>query len=844
MRTLPVVFFALFQLLDRTQVVLSTCATHPVDCQVVYGEWSDCDPCTYTQSRHINITTPAQSGGVPCPTEFTEEKSCSTTDVCSQSVTCGPSMFLCQTGRCISTILKCNGEDDCGDNSDEQNCSFPQQFSQSIQECMALKPVPYLDLIGSGYNFLTGEMRGRVLDNDRFDGYCRKVQDGDTGMVYRLPYNLDTIHFQVEADGQSHANVFDSLANFTNAMQNDDNEGWSLNLGFNYKRLASFSTNTGQSQSSTYKQIHQLTSQGASTIFQVGTSVALAQFSINKQSMILDPFFFQTINELPVKQNAKAYYDFIEQYGTHFQTGGSLGGTYDFFNVFYQTNNSALWANESTLQNVFKFQFNLDIFGIKAGTNVGNQDNSSSLFENLHQLDITKTQKVVVINGGTSQAAGELTLSLNTTQAAGTSNKYSIWVNSLKQNPAVIQKKLTPICDLIYVSKVENAQEKWKLCLQSLAIYLNHFSTDGCKMNCTNNGVLINLDKTCYCACAAGFTGQQCATKIMNTDENLAFSETANLMKFITQPSKSGVPTTTDPVPLVTKTVGSFDQILKGKGSAQYFISSDNGERYQNVGNFSLKQVDDLLMNEHIQQLNLNGIDCNNFVCEIVDFDLDSNSNVILSLKQTDISKNTPQIFGNIYQLKAGGEIGYTISNPCAISGALYPYAYVSVNCQDELIVGCYANPATLRLYDSNGLPDQVIQFSDLTAINSLAMSEVDGSLWLHTVSGQLASYDMNTWERKFYMQGPVMNSTDYSDYCQISIDFMGNVIIAQARSGSSEPKFVIVDPNANKPVVAAFLSGQDNCQWVSSYRGRVYLLCSDKQSSATKTISVYDYLK
>lgn len=206
-------------------------------------------------------------------------------------------------------------------------------------------------------------------------------------------------------------------------------------------------------------------------------------------------------------------------------------------------------------------------------------------------------------------------------------------------------------------------------------------------------------------------------------------------MKFITDPTNSGIPTATDPVPLVTAPVGSFDQILKGKGSVQYFISSDNGERYQNVGNFSLKMVDDLLMNQKIQQLNLSQIDCNNFVCEIVDFDLDSNSNVILSLKQTDISKNPAQIYGNIYQLKASGEIGYTISNPCSIPGSLYPYAYVSVNCQDELVVGCYANPATLRMYDSNGLPDQVIQFSDLSAINSLAVSEVDGSLWLHTVS-------------------------------------------------------------------------------------------------------------
>jgi hypothetical protein len=687
-------------------------------------------------------------------------------------------------------------------------------------------------------------MKGRVLDNDRFDGYCRKVQDGDTKSVYRLPFNLDSIHFQVQSDGQSHSAVYDSLANLTNAMQNDDTKGWSLTLGYKYPKIFDFSTATGQSQSSTYKQIHQWTSKGASKIYTVGTGVGLAQFGMNRHDLILDPFFYQKINELPSKQNAKAYFDFIDQYGTHFMTGGTLGGTYEYFNIFYQRNDSALWANESAVQDEFNFQFNVDVFGIDAGTNVGNKDNTSTINENLHQLNKTKTQKVVVITGGTSEAAGELTLSVGSTQVKNAGNKYNIWINSLKQNPAVIKKNLATICELIYLSQVTDASLKWELCLESLGIYLNHFSTSGCKMNCTNNGVLINVDKTCYCACTAGFTGQQCATKLVNTNTDLAFSETSMLLKFITTPTNSGVPKATDPVPLVSSTVGSFDQILKGKGSAQYFISSDNGERYQNVGNFNLKVVDDLLMNEKVVQLNLSEINCNTLVCEIVDFDLDSDSNVILSLKQTDISKNPAQIYGNIYQLKPNGEIGYTISNPCAIPGALYPYAYVSVNCQDELVVGCYANPATLRLYDSNGLPDQVIQFSDLTAINSLAMSEVDGSLWLHTVSGQLASYDMNTWERKFYMQGPAMNSTDYSDYCQISIDFMGNVVIAQAHSGVSEPKFVIVDPNANKPVVATYLTDKDGCNWLSSYRGRVYLLCSDAQNSALKTISVYDYLK
>ena len=37
--------------------------------------------------------------------------------------TCGPSDFMCSNGHCINARLTCDGENDCVDNSDEQNCT-------------------------------------------------------------------------------------------------------------------------------------------------------------------------------------------------------------------------------------------------------------------------------------------------------------------------------------------------------------------------------------------------------------------------------------------------------------------------------------------------------------------------------------------------------------------------------------------------------------------------------------------------------------------------------------------------------------------------------------------------
>ena len=40
-----------------------------------------------------------------------------------RNITCGPKEFKCGNDKCVSAQWKCDGQDDCGDNSDEAQCA-------------------------------------------------------------------------------------------------------------------------------------------------------------------------------------------------------------------------------------------------------------------------------------------------------------------------------------------------------------------------------------------------------------------------------------------------------------------------------------------------------------------------------------------------------------------------------------------------------------------------------------------------------------------------------------------------------------------------------------------------
>lgn len=92
----------------------------------------------------------------------------------------------------------------------------------------------------------------------------------------------------------------------------------------------------------------------------------------------------------------------------------------------------------------------------------------------------------------------------------GVGSQFSRWFSSVHENPSLLYKTLTSICDLIQYAKDLQGNQKQQNCEFALPVYLSPHSTESC-MTCQNGGIAVNIDQTCKCSCPPGFGGPSCA---------------------------------------------------------------------------------------------------------------------------------------------------------------------------------------------------------------------------------------------------------------------------------------------------------------------------------------------
>ncbi|NXR07318.1 CO8A protein, partial [Semnornis frantzii] len=236
------------------------------------------------------------------------------------------------------------------------------------------------------------------------------------------------------------------------------------------------------------------------------TKVQTARFKMRRDNIVLDEDMLLSLQELPDTYNYGMYAKFIDDYGTHFLTAGTMGGTFEYILV---VNKEEMRRKDVSAEEISAcFGLSLGISPTVEKLNLGASVSGSfctkdKLLEKDEQSSGALVEDVIPrIRGGDTSYSGGLSASWD-------SNLYRHWGRSLKYNPAVIDFELQPIHEIIRRSDLGGVETKWRNLKQALEEYLEEFNPCRCRP-CQNNGEATLVGNTCSCQCQPGYRGPAC----------------------------------------------------------------------------------------------------------------------------------------------------------------------------------------------------------------------------------------------------------------------------------------------------------------------------------------------
>lgn len=443
-----------------------------------------------------------------CPAATTQ---CLVPDYCGESFTCRYS------GRCISQSLRCNGDFDCDDSSDEEDCA---QLNLRTDKCSTLLSIPGADRGTQGYNILSDELMDPVLDPAYFGGQCEYIYNGewrkfgydafceslhykDDEKNYRKPYNYHTYRIVAEATSEGTHEYYNDLVSLLRAR----NEKNSFNLGVTFGVMYVEAGLKGSQESEFLTNMTKFKSQDLGFI-RLSSKVQTAQFKMRSSKLMLHEDFYIALMDLPEEYNFGMYSRIFSTFGTHYVTDGTMGGTLEYVLVVNKT--AMAHSNVEAEQIGRCFGGSLGLSGplgkgVSAKLKVsGEKCGTASSYDEERGSDSALVQDVV------TKVKGGYTDTSSTTVAIRNPETYRKWGASLKYNPALIEYNVMPLYELVRIStaadhvgaRLAHLQTAWDE-------FMQQFHSCRC-VPCRHNGIPVLTGTSCSCLCREGYQGLAC----------------------------------------------------------------------------------------------------------------------------------------------------------------------------------------------------------------------------------------------------------------------------------------------------------------------------------------------
>ncbi|XP_059193970.1 complement component C7 [Centropristis striata] len=447
-----------------------------------YGDWSECDSCTNLQTRSRSMTAYAQFGGNPCGGERAETRACVTTQGCPLQQGCGE-RFRCRSGMCISQSLVCNGDQDCEeDGLDERTCEVSKHIV-----CGHSNPPPNIDVIAKGFNVVTGQRMGIVINTKSFGGQCRTIFSGVHNKIYRLPLSTIQYNFMVQVQNDFSDEMFESKWHYAKDIVN---------------RETYTGTTTGYKNYDFHETQDQTKTQ---RLVVLKNNVEVGQFQSTSPKYIpISEEFWKAVARLPSVYDYAAYRKVLERFGTHYLSAGSLGGSFKFIAKIDQETEVRTVSEISSRDITTRTKRWFLIFPITHVTRDKGQSGSS-----VPSIDRSgrnnPVQKVVATGGGAAQITAVEAMTLSEPERNW--EVYSNWAESVRSFPDVTKQTLRPLSEL--VKEVQCAGAKRLYLRRAIEQYLTESDTCHCRP-CSNNGMVVMDGDECKCICKPGTKGPSC----------------------------------------------------------------------------------------------------------------------------------------------------------------------------------------------------------------------------------------------------------------------------------------------------------------------------------------------